>query len=57
MGLVLGSMMEENFRRQLVLTDGNYMSFFQRPISLIILIIAILTVVYPIISSKFKKAN
>jgi len=57
LGLVLGSMMEENFRRQLVLTDGNYMSFFQRPISLIILIIAILTVVYPIISSKFKKAN
>src|SRR6056297_655944 len=36
LGLVLGSMMEENFRRQLVLTDGNYMSFFQRPISLII---------------------
>jgi len=57
LGLVLGSMMEENFRRQLVLTDGNYMSFFQRPISLIILIIVILTVVYPIISSKFKKAN
>jgi putative tricarboxylic transport membrane protein len=54
LGLVLGSMMEENFRRQLILTNGDYTSFFKQPIALVILIIAALTVLYPMISRKLK---
>lgn len=48
LGLVLGRMMEENFRRQLMLTQDNYLSFFTRPISLIILLFVIITLLYPI---------
>ena len=41
LGMVLGKLMEENFRRQLLLTDGNYASFFTRPISLVIIVFAL----------------
>jgi putative tricarboxylic transport membrane protein len=34
LGLVLGPMLEENFRRTMVLSDGNWSVFVQRPISL-----------------------
>lgn len=53
LGLVLGNMMESSFRRQLLLTDGDFLSFFKRPISLAIIIIALLTAFYPIFADKF----
>ena len=34
LGLVLGPMLEENFRRALVLADGDFSIFVTRPISL-----------------------
>ncbi|RBW68621.1 tripartite tricarboxylate transporter permease [Bacillus taeanensis] len=55
LGLVLGMMMEENFRRQLLITNGDYFSFFTRPISLIIILIALVALFFPIISNRFKK--
>ncbi len=33
LGLVLGPMFEENFRRSLTVSRGDYMTFFERPIS------------------------
>jgi putative tricarboxylic transport membrane protein len=57
LGLVLGGMMEENFRRQLLLTEGNYMSFFTRPISLVILIFVTITLFYPYIMSRMESKN
>lgn len=39
LGLVLGPMFEEYFRRQLSITGGDFMPFVQRPISLSILIL------------------
>ena len=39
--LVLGPMLEENFRHALVLSEGNFSVFFTRPISLIFLLISI----------------
>jgi TctA family transporter len=40
LGLVLGPMLEENFRRAMVLSEGNWLVFVQRPISLGFLLLA-----------------
>jgi TctA family transporter len=40
LGLVLGPMLEENFRRAMVLSDGDWSVFVQRPISLAFLLLA-----------------
>lgn len=55
LGLVLGPMMEEAFRRQLLVTNGDYLSFLTQPVSLIVLIIAFVALLYPVVSSKKKK--
>lgn len=57
LGLVLGKMMEENFRRQLLLTNGDWTSFFTRPISLIILICVVAILTAPYIAKYFKFKN
>jgi putative tricarboxylic transport membrane protein len=56
LGLVLGKMMEETFRRQLMITNGDYSSFFTQPISLVILLISLASLAYPYVSSKLKKS-
>ena len=45
-GFVLGSMIEEFMRRSLLLSRGDYMVFFERPISAGLLITAILILVW-----------
>jgi TctA family transporter len=40
LGLVLGPMLEENFRRAMVLSSGDWSVFVQRPISLGFLLLA-----------------
>lgn len=55
LGLILGSMFEENFRRAVKLAGGNYLTFFTKPICWIFIIIAVLTIVLPIISRKRKE--
>ncbi|MCF7362060.1 MULTISPECIES: tripartite tricarboxylate transporter permease [Vibrio] len=52
LGIVLGNMMEETFRRQLLISNGDYLSFFQRPITVIILIAVVGMIFWPMISSK-----
>jgi putative tricarboxylic transport membrane protein len=47
LGLILGRPAEENLRRSLVLSKGDPFVFFQRPISCALIIIAILSLVYP----------
>ncbi len=54
LGLVLGRMMEENFRRQLLLTEGDYSTFITRPISLVIFCFIGLVIFYPMIIEYFK---
>jgi putative tricarboxylic transport membrane protein len=41
LGLVLGPMVEENFRRSLSLSDGSFAIFVERPISLTLLLLII----------------
>jgi putative tricarboxylic transport membrane protein len=50
LGMVLGGIIEENFR-QAVLMDG-YLVFFTRPVSLTMLIISALTVVVPLLRRR-----
>ena len=54
LGLVLGPMMEENFRRAIQLSKGDYWTFLQRPLSATLLAcaaLALLVVVLPSIRS------
>ncbi|MDB5797481.1 MAG: putative rane protein [Paucimonas sp.] len=59
LGFVLGPMMEENFRRSLLLSRGDFTVFFTRPLSLGLLVAAGLLVVIvalPAIKSKREEA-
>ncbi|MGM9988060.1 MAG: tripartite tricarboxylate transporter permease [Bacillaceae bacterium] len=49
LGLVLGPMIENNMRRALTISNGDYSIFVTKPISLIFLIIALLWILIPII--------
>jgi len=48
LGIVLGDLMEKNLRRGLVLSDGDLMPFFTRPISAIFVTIIVIVIAYKI---------
>lgn len=61
LGLVLGPLAEEQFRRTLVISGGDYSIFFTRPISAVLLILAVISLLLPMINAlraglKSKKA-
>ncbi len=59
LGFILAPMMEENFRRSLLLSRGDFSVFFTRPISLGLLIAAVALVVIvalPSIKNKREEA-
>ena len=47
-------MVEKNLQRSLVVSEGSFAIFFTRPISCVLLIIAILSLLLPIISAIRK---
>lgn len=49
LGLILGPMMENNMRRALTISNGDFMIFLQKPVSLIFLIIGALWLVIPLV--------
>ena len=49
LGFILGGMMEDNLRRALVISDGSLSFLWERPITLVILIITILLLLAPMI--------
>lgn len=53
-GLVLGSILEEGLRQGLVMVDGNFMGFFARPISGVLLVISI-AIVFWVVFSQLRK--
>jgi len=56
LGLVLGPLMEENFRRALLLSRGNYGTFLERPLSASLLgVAAILVIIVALPSIKKKR--
>ena len=57
LGIILGPMMEGNFRRA-VMTSSDYSLFFTRPISLLLLVLGLVSIVYALYSSnKLKKSE
>ena len=52
LGLILGGMLEENFRRAVKLAGGNYGVFFTKPISLVFILFALLSVMLPLLRKR-----
>jgi putative tricarboxylic transport membrane protein len=48
LALILGPMAEAELRRSLVLFHGSFLPFFQRPLSLLIMVLIFLSVVIPV---------
>lgn len=53
LGIILGDILDKNLRRALVLTDGNLIPFFTRPISLVIVLLTLFVVLSRV--SWFRK--
>lgn len=55
LGVVLGGMFESELRRGLVLHQGNFFGFFSRPIFTVLFLVAVLSLVWPPVSTFIKK--
>lgn len=55
-GIILGSMAEQNFVGSLIMSDGNFNIFFTRPLCLFFLAAAALSLLSPVLGKMFKKA-
>ena len=55
LGLLLGSMLESNFRRALVMSNGSYATFVTRPVSCVLLIFVVITFMWPVIKKFTSK--
>ena len=49
LGLVLGNMMESSLRRSMVIFEGDWLGFFQRPISGTVLVLTFLVIILPLV--------
>lgn len=56
LALILGEMVESNFIRSMMLPPGTYTTFFTRPISLVLIILTVLSLVGPAVLPKIFKA-
>jgi putative tricarboxylic transport membrane protein len=52
LGVILGGMLEENFRRAVKLAGGDYTVFFTKPISLLFILLAVVSVLLPLLKKK-----
>lgn len=57
LSVVLASSLESYFRQSLMLSKGSYSIFVTRPVSLVILLLILGTLVYSIISKQIKKTE
>ena len=55
--LVLGPLFEKNLRRSLVLSNGSWLTFLQRPISCAVLILALILLFYPMITQGILRLS
>jgi putative tricarboxylic transport membrane protein len=55
LGLVLGSLIEENIRKTLIITGGNWIGLFLRPIAGPIFLACVITLLFPQIKKLFSK--
>lgn len=52
LAFILGPMAEKNFRRALMLSNGDYGVFFSRPLTVVLFAVAIISLLLPIVQSK-----
>ena len=57
LGLILGPMMESNLRRALVMSQGDLSIFYTRPITVVLLSIAVITLFSPLLTKKLMKKS
>jgi putative tricarboxylic transport membrane protein len=57
LGFVLGKLMEEKLRQALILSRGNFMTFIERPVSGVLLGVALLMLVVALLPSINKKRD
>jgi putative tricarboxylic transport membrane protein len=57
LGFVLGKLMEEKLRQALIISRGSFMTFFERPISLALLLVAVAVLVIALLPSIAKKRD
>ncbi|GIJ46182.1 tripartite tricarboxylate transporter TctA [Virgisporangium aliadipatigenens] len=57
LGVILGPLMEEQFRRALLIGDGNLTVFVTRPLTAVILALAVLALVAPYVPKLLAKAR
>lgn len=55
LGLILGSIVENNLRKQLILSGGTVTSFFTRPLALVIIVVAIIAFASPLLQGLKEK--
>ena len=55
LGLVLGEMVEKNFHRALMSSGGSYSIFFASPVSKLLVILTLLSLVSPYLQSLSKR--
>ena len=55
LGLILGEIIENSLRKQIIIGDGSAMGFVTRPVSVLVLAVAILTFLWPMMSKKIRK--
>ncbi len=55
LGVVLGGLMEQSLRQALVLSDGSYWILLQRPISLVLVVLSVASLVSPYLIAAFRK--
>jgi putative tricarboxylic transport membrane protein len=55
-GIILGSMAEQNFVGSLIMSDGNFSIFYTRPLCLLFLAAALLSLLSPLFGKLLKKA-
>ncbi len=54
LAFVLGGQMEQNFRRALMLSNGNYAFFFAKPLSAALLVAAVVILAFPFVLRRFQ---
>ena len=55
MAMVLSPLMENNFRQSMLLSQGDFMIFFSRPLSATLMAIAVLLLILPNLPSVRKR--
>lgn len=55
LAFILGGMMEQSFRQSMTISNGNYMIFFENKIALALIILTVISLLYPMIKNILKR--